>query len=345
MAIALSVTAPQTMRFSLDRIYTGWSREDCTLEKVRRCVSSVFAAIITDAERRASSRDPRVLQQGFYGANEYAVLLSDTDSAKARYEYLRDNNCFYHGQPPKGFDRIDCESSLTQKECNGYQLRTGVKPSDGLKNVANTFCLIDCGEAVEFAYYCVLLEAFGEDKFNEYFKADGDNPLQFRTDIYKTPLRHFFDAKLSAPPASIQLGDHVYFANLSAYHVRHRDGDAAGYHAICVEDGATPKFLGFGLDSGGLTEEEVIQVLVKAYNAEPIDRETIYNPTFIACMVEADRRLKIKFGGKVLEGEDTAPRISFQMFREVQYQHPGECGLLPFVASRLSPNKIAEYLS
>jgi len=51
-----------------------------------------------------------------------------------------------------------------------------------------------------------------------------------------------------------------------------------GIHTICVQTTPKQKFVGFGLPPSGATEEEILELLVNAFNDKPIRTVDILAP-------------------------------------------------------------------
>lgn len=268
---------------------------------IRNLIVKKMMGIADDgAQRRiAYKTDLSVLDRGFWYPNEYFDCLQ-TRNQKGRIEYLKANNSFFHGIPPKGFSAVSEATSPSGIRASAYRLKDGILPSDGLKAVRQTLCTIDCLEGVELAYYEALLEILGAVRFNDFFRADGPNPLSFDPDLKRTPLKHFMImkdisgslGKLGDRP--VDEGDCVHFRNAPLYHLRHPEEEWGGLWGICAQSKGRSaegqKFTGHGTPAEGFTEDQILDLFASEFNKKPRPRSLFYSEQLTKALDAADAR-------------------------------------------------------
>ncbi len=272
-----------------------------TERAIRNLIVKKIMGIANDgAQRRlAYKTDLSVLDRGFWYPNDYFDCLQARNQ-KGRIEYLKANNSFFHGIPPKGFSPVSDPASPSGIRASAYRLKDGVLPSEGIKAVRQTLCTIDCLEGVELAYYEALLEILGVARFNDFFRADGPNPLSFDPDLKRTPLISFMIikdvsgslGKLGDRP--VDEGDSVHFRNAPLYHLRHPEEEWGGLHAICTQSnsrsGRDQKFTGFGTPAEGFTEDQIFDLFAHEFNKKPKPRSLRYSEQLTKALDAADAR-------------------------------------------------------
>jgi hypothetical protein len=60
--------------------------------------------------------------------------------------------------PAKGFVHLTKNNYSDFKLIHAYRLKEGTRPSDALASIKTSISFIDCQEAIQIAYYEVLLE-------------------------------------------------------------------------------------------------------------------------------------------------------------------------------------------
>lgn len=253
-------------------IHAGWSKEELTDEKVSKLFISKFKEIATSYESRSANQDLK--SGGPWYPIQYSTVLQKLNQHK-RLNFLMKNNAFYHGYPPEEFTHLANAQNLGGKEPCAYQIKPDCEPVRGLNNaLAGRVSLIDCSEAVQLAMYAALQEILGDEKFNQKFSGKGQSPLFLHPDIKETPLFTLGLVKEVESHETPELGDCVYFSNIPDYVPRHSNGDARGYHAICVgsdQEGKERKYVAFGTPSEGITKDEMYDILIQEFNKPPID--------------------------------------------------------------------------
>ena len=70
----------------------------------------------------------------------------------------------------------------------------------------------------------------------------------------------------------VHVGQRVSFNNHKYYVLKHMNGEAGAYNAICAD--ATPgaqKFVALGTSAEGLTEDQMLHLMTEEYNRMPVD--------------------------------------------------------------------------
>lgn len=126
---------------------------------------------------------------------------------------------------------------------------------------------LECNSMLVAIQYRAMLEALGEEAFNEKFpngdwifisphhrapRGESDHPLRDMK---------LYEQVAIASSADLLPGDLVYFKNVPDYLDKHPDGAWAGEHALYLGGG---RFRGFGIDEGD--EEGVKRELLAQYN-------------------------------------------------------------------------------
>jgi hypothetical protein len=254
---------------------TQQEEEDGLEFKIQELVVDKFIAIVRESNERASTfrENPDVLKKDFWYANTHYQALKQTKAFDV-LNVLREHDCFYEGLPPDGFTEVEDPDYLNGIRILSYRLKEGIKPSDALRSTRESLCYIDCQMAIELAYYEVLLDLLGENKFDDYFRFDGKHPLALDPDIFSTPLQDFI-VFTPCPLTEMRQGDQRYFANDPLYCSRHLHGEAQGYHTLCIQTSPELRVIAFGLTPEGLSEDELFDVCVEDFNLKPLGLNSI----------------------------------------------------------------------
>ncbi|HEX7837524.1 MAG TPA: DUF4157 domain-containing protein [Kofleriaceae bacterium] len=148
-----------------------------------------------------------------------------------------------------------------------FTLLPGANPADAVRSIFHgRDNVLECNSAMVAIQYLSMLEAMGEQRFNEKFANGGlvisphhvpmpdgsPHPLHAQGMIKEVIITRARD---------LIPGDWVYFRNFLDYGEKHPGGFWTGEHALYLGDG---KFQGFGTEA--LTEAEMDQLLVDNYN-------------------------------------------------------------------------------
>lgn len=274
-----------TIENILPLTFTGLSLEESE-EKVRQLVKEKYLTVVRDAHERllAAKTDPSRLRQGFWNPIDYCRLATELG-----YDItaLKEDGAFCHGLPPAGFEHLSNESStqfdflkempnspLSNKKVATYQIKNNYTPTVALKSIWESLSFIDCQEAIEIAYYEVLLEIFGEDNFNQMFKGN----IILCPEIEYTPLEFFLELTDVNSFEEMLEGDQVYIKNSGFYPYRHLIGTDGGHHCTCIQKGPDSKVATFGHSPDGYTQEQMFQLEADTFNLEPIAFDQALSP-------------------------------------------------------------------
>ena len=326
---------------------SGWSKKDCTQDRVQECVLQKFQSIVEDGQRRLEGykTDVKLLNSGFWYPTDYYKALLEKNE-KGRLDWGK-KGPFFYGHPPKNFDTMRDISKPGGKKISGYILKKETLPSEALKSVRESLCFFDCQEAIQLAQYEALLEILGEKRFNEQFSLN-KSALVLSNNPEETPLFLFQTCQKfkSLDPTfltSMKKGDQVFFTNLPSYRVKHVNGEGAGFHALCSQKGDEKKFIAFGVPKEGVTEEGMLKVLVEEFNKQPIPSKTLYSEEFII-------KIKEKMPTHLSNEENgykqglNKRQVTIEELNQIQKTHPKAVGLKPFIR-RLDAQKIVKLMN
>lgn len=255
----------------LPPIFPGLSQKQ-TEEKISNLVVDKYLRIVRDTHERltACKTDPSILLKGFWQPDQYyrAAIAMDHDLTT-----LIEDGSFYHGLPPTGFEHVKKKSCLTGKKPGGYHIKENYLPSEAVKSIGESLCFIDCQEALEIAYYEVLLEIFGEEGFNQIFKGN----LVLDTDVDDTPLEYFLAYTPLSSSQEMCKAQQIYYFNSDYYNFRHILGSAQGHYCLCIEEGPIPRVTTFGKSPDGYADDEMYKELADDFNLKPIPVNALVN--------------------------------------------------------------------
>ncbi len=253
-------------------------------EIVSRTVQQIAADFLQRKE--GCKRDITLLESGFWYPNAYFAALKECKKEK-RLEYFVKNGSFYHGSPNTkntGLKSVPDQHvprlSPTEKLPGAFFLASKTIPaSRALQALQQNLILGDCAQLCQVGQYQALLEVLGEERFNKLFSSDLENSMVISNYLLiGNPLLVFLTPpygggeKGSRP---VNIGQRVGFMNYKHYALKHLNGDAGSYNAICVD--ATPgaqKYVSLGTPAEGLTEDQMLHFMTEEYNHEPVDFAT-----------------------------------------------------------------------
>lgn len=213
---------------------------------------------------------PSFLAKGLWYPTDYYELLKNRSlksaSAKKRLEWMIEHDSFIKGLPNKFL-----KSEATAASPLVYWLNNA-SPSDAITNIGkDSAVIIDCGIAYQLAYYRVALKFLGESVFNDVFGSGNNAPL-FASTIETTKLNQFLTVH-QCPDIPGQAGSIYYIKNHLAYQFKNRYGDARGFNLLVLRwtKENEPLFVGLGLSPEGLTKQQILNVLVEAFNRDSYD--------------------------------------------------------------------------
>ncbi len=336
------------------RLVEGWKAQECTDEALCDLLIDKAKALFSNANLRkaAYKTDLKVLNNGFWYANEYFKFLSEKKQLK-RLDALVKAGSFYHGRPPSGFTTVATtkDKSYTEVSLFHYVLMQGVSATDGLVNAKEgPVWFSDCQIVLEMAFYEVLLQVGGERRFNASFSAGGATPLTLCPNIGLTPLTRYLTQTIHPEKGKvgqrpILRGDASHFKNLPSYGIRHPQGESGGWHTLCLEALPVQIVGGFGLPSRGVSENELIEHFVREFNETPIEESSILPPHLLA---QAKAKGGLKAHNTGLSEEEIRKRVNATVltrdtFMRAELSHPNLVGFMP-ATLRLSRQAIQQAL-
>ena len=185
-----------------------------------------------------------------------------------------------------------------------YVVARGVKATEALSALKNTFCIIECSVAYQIAYYETILAIVGKEIFNERFDRDAELPLDVSVNAKLNIIRSV-DPFLSwserprnddnkpkyLPPLTVKKGHVYYFSNHKDYVKKHPIGEHSGLNVMLVNIiDECPYFTGFGLPKEGLKAQDIICKLVDRFNCSTEDDfQGLYHDVSPSAKEQADR--------------------------------------------------------
>ncbi|MBA3238789.1 MAG: hypothetical protein H0T62_10660 [Parachlamydiaceae bacterium] len=211
-----------------------------------------------------------------------------------RKKWFIENNRFINMHPPKLFELIADASSPTGYIRDKIIIKKGAIPNDALQSAQRGLALLECASVCQIGQYQALLKVLGLSKFNMLFSRENGLPLQLSSyDLnpllfFLNPGEQSLGVKGNRP---VHVGQLINIRNVPEYSLKHGVlGIAGSFNVICND--ATPErqtFVGLGLPSEGVTEQQIEQILIDENNAQPKDPD---------CMTDGIAA-KIIPGGKV----------------------------------------------
>ncbi len=250
-------------------------------EIVSRTVKQIAADFLQRKE--GCERDISLLDGGFWYPNEYFAALKACKQQK-RLEYFIKNGSFYHGYPntPKtGFESIPDYNtpkvSPTGKLAASFIHTSRTIPAaKALQALQQNLIFGDCTQFCQVGQYQALLEVLGEERFNKLFFSDPENRMIIANYMLNGNPLFVFLSVLNVGGEKgfrhVDIGQRIGFSNHQYYVLKHMNGEAGRYNAICVDP--TPgaqKFVSLGTPAEGLTEDQMLHFMTEEYNSEPVD--------------------------------------------------------------------------
>ena len=221
-----------------------------------------------DSQRRLEGyqKNIKLLEKGIFYSNDYYLALKNINQ-KARLQWFIEKGHFYHDYAsPKHFSRIPKPNSITSVEVGGFVSKNDTTPSLALEALKEGLTFIDCERFIKLAYYSAIKDLIGEKKFNKHF-----NSLVIGSSILKEQIKDYVKVHPLKDEQDIRMGDGVYLQNHHKYSFKHINGNDLGIWVMCIDDSSPKKFIGLGLDSKGMTLEEIKILLKDGYNKDPMD--------------------------------------------------------------------------
>lgn len=221
--------------------------------------------ILRDSNSRLLSPSDDALKKGiWYGSEYYRVLKSR--NKKNQIARMAAKGSFFHGHlEEEAFLPLFNPKSPTQREPLEFVLKKKYLPSLAINKIEEGLSLLDCGTVIMLAVYKALLAYLGQTKFDKIFA----HPFPLSLNLNRA-LIHLMPRILISKKEEIQKGDICYFSNIEEYVFKHPAGESRGDYQVCLSS-SPHLYIGFGLSSEGITQEEVEAQLWDCYNREPLD--------------------------------------------------------------------------
>jgi hypothetical protein len=239
------------------------------------------------------------LKEGIWYNNDYYKALADlaptNPSVQARLDFFKKRDFFYQCYPPKDlFIQIPAESD-TGFQLASMELKQGVQPSQALDGLIKEkrLAFLDCLQLVQIACFQAIREVLGSEKFDKLYNHDSrldNDPVPLRIGAMNT-LHPFIKELKTTEPTLI--GQMTGASNVQDYQIKHQImGMCGNINLLLAKSAATAtnsslseadvdkttahtpsqkKYVGFGVDPDGATEEQIEEMLVKEHNAPPFD--------------------------------------------------------------------------
>lgn len=227
---------------------------------------------------------PRTAKSGVHYAHNYqrfALAYRQNPQTHAKYKDYAD---FWKEDYWSGYADPDY---FERKGFMSWELKPMVSAAEGIKAWLKGPTIAECASALVAIEIDTMRAAMGDDKFDALFSdwpnADAKKGrLRINQSAYTSSSADYMgktnEAILSlygkdkVGSRSVNKGEWYYFYNHPKYLLKHPGGAFQGENAICMD--ATPgaqKWAGMGVSS--VTEEEMLNTMVTAYNAPRNERD------------------------------------------------------------------------
>lgn len=181
--------------------------------------------------------------------------------------------------PPAYFDK---KSGNKQ-----FRLKDGVSAAEGVEAFFRGLTIAECFSVMVAMNYRTILRAVGSQKFDATFGAKGGTKPEAQRMFIQmgldstNPLRTYMkdtDAAKSGSQESagkrpVKKGEWYYFHNHPHYLLKHPGGSYQGENAFCMGTNSKGEQIWRGFGVPEVTEEEMLQKMFAAYNADRTERD------------------------------------------------------------------------
>jgi len=239
-------------------------------EKLRHHVVESMEEMARGSEAAQKNHDP---SQGIWYPREFIHAFEKTHKHTVQTFYQ--SGVFGLGyMNPKYFNRL---TAGTNYRAFAFISKKDVLPSEAVKAATKGLSILDCGSACQAARYDGVRKLLGDKKFDrlfaetgvviEYEDRDASQPMNYLTDF--TPSARKYEAG-SVGNRPVKVGHIVSFNGVRDYSKKHPQGMDANFNVICCNDtSGKQKYIGHGIPSTGMTEEEIALLLIHEYNKTP----------------------------------------------------------------------------
>jgi len=240
-----------------------------TIDAMKEILSNAKKAALTD----------RDLNDGIWYPSDYFDSLTEWKQHK-RIEWFQRNKLYEKGWT--------LTSHFERKDDSPWHFiaKKTVDATTALHAAMKGPSIFECGNICQMVRYRVLERILGVEKFQRLFdsrvKGAAIN-LGYMNDDTLQPLRLFItfpfqdktvDKQLMGTLGNrpLKVGQLVTLFGVALYPYKHPFGIHRAFNVICSDD--TPhqqKFIGFGLDINGASEQDIYQEMLNAHNKPPSD--------------------------------------------------------------------------
>lgn len=217
-------------------------------------------------------KDIKMLSEGIFYPQHYAEALKEKQQTK-RLDWLLGKEFIHNGIAPKEYFRNSpCKTMTSGYVPNHFLLLPGKSASDAVQALRKGLAFLGCGEVCQVAQYAALIHVLTKEKFDAIFNDKECTGLSIGVRDVESPIRVLSEITSNAQMDKLKVGQVVHFRSIQGYGRKHPFGQSHGYNVICAEEGAEPKFIGFGLDPKNVTQAQITAELHSDYNKPPIDQ-------------------------------------------------------------------------
>lgn len=167
-----------------------------------------------------------------------------------------------------------------------FKLKEGKSPSEAINALINGPSVLECGNAIQLAYYKAMLEVIGAEKFDKMFSnelfmlkiiregiTDEGAPISY----FASYSRNAYAYKGEIGNRPVEVGETCHFMGIEGYGHKHPTGFGGGWNVVCIGKNKNGEqlFVAHGFDAP-MTEREINTLLVEFYNRERTPEEETY---------------------------------------------------------------------
>ncbi len=213
------------------------------------------------------------------GMDEANRWHGPSDGIHYAHNYKRNNPDLWKDDYWRG---LTDETYFERQGFMTWRLKPGVSASEAIKKWLAGLTIAECLTTVQALQTDALRAAVGDKRFDELFGSKDGDPEHGRLTIgpgYSTVRRFMVptDAAKNDEVGAIgrrpaKVGEHYYFYNHPKYLLKHPGGAWQGENALYVgeRDGVQ---IWTGLGASNVTEDEMMEQMIRAYNAPRTDRD------------------------------------------------------------------------
>jgi peptidoglycan hydrolase-like protein with peptidoglycan-binding domain len=167
-----------------------------------------------------------------------------------------------------------------------WRLLPGKSASAALKSWFKGLTIAECNSSLVAIEIDTLRAAVGDDKFDEHFGSTSNvipeaNRLRIKSGTAGTPVESFMTQTEAAKTGDagtigarpVKVGEWYYFYNHPKFLLKHPGSDWQGENAVYMGLNDAGKQIWSGFGASNVTEQEMLNKMVAAYNGERSDRD------------------------------------------------------------------------